>query len=55
MLVMVGGKTRETHYKLKEREHGTHDCAFLEPLAFPPDLPPVILIDFEIWLLGDEK
>jgi hypothetical protein len=21
----------------------THDCAFLEPLAFPPDLPPVIL------------
>ena len=22
----------------------THDCAFLLPLAFPPDLPPVILI-----------
>jgi len=24
----------------------THDCAFLEPLAFPPDLPPVILMGF---------
>ena len=21
----------------------THDCVLLEPLAFPPDLPPVIL------------
>jgi hypothetical protein len=27
---------------------GTHDCAFLEPLAFPPDLPPVILMDLEL-------
>jgi len=26
-------------------EHVTYDCAFLEPLAFPPDLPPVILKD----------
>lgn len=26
----------------------THDCAFLLPLAFPPDLPPVILID--LWM-----
>jgi hypothetical protein len=25
---------------------GTYDCAFLEPLALPPDLPPpVILMD----------
>jgi hypothetical protein len=29
----------------KEVRNKTHDCAFLEPLAFPPDLPPVILID----------
>jgi len=25
----------------------THDCAFLLPLALPPDLPPVILMDFD--------
>jgi len=24
----------------------TYDWAFLEPLAFPPDLPPVMMIDF---------
>lgn len=24
-------------------EESTHDCALLEPLALPPDLPPVIL------------
>lgn len=27
----------------------THDCAFLEPLAFPPDLPPVILMDLDLF------
>ena len=31
----------------------THDCEFLLPLALPPDLPPVILMDLgelENWL-----
>jgi hypothetical protein len=32
----------------KQGGDATHDCAFLEPLAFPPDLPPVILRDLEI-------
>lgn len=28
----------------KDRVKGvTYDCAFLEPLALPPDFPPVIL------------
>lgn len=32
----------------KLRGKGTYDCAFLEPLALPPDLPPpVILIMLE--------
>jgi hypothetical protein len=31
--------------KARAEEDATYDCAFLEPLAFPPDLPPVILID----------
>lgn len=22
----------------------THDCAFLEPLALPPDLPPPVIL-----------
>ena len=26
-----------------------HDCEFLLPLALPPDLPPVILMD---WMSG---
>lgn len=26
-----------------QRWDNTHDCALLEPLALPPDLPPVIL------------
>jgi hypothetical protein len=41
-------KTKRVH-RIKtswEDEYTTYDCAFLEPLAFPPDLPPVILIDF---------
>lgn len=25
----------------------THDCEFLLPLALPPDLPPVILMDLD--------
>lgn len=30
--------------KTKTRKKGvTYDCAFLEPLALPPDFPPVIL------------
>lgn len=29
----------------------TYDCALFEPLAFPPDLPPVILMD----LVGEER
>jgi hypothetical protein len=33
---------QDTKAKGGNRE-ATHDCAFLEPLAFPPDLPPVIL------------
>jgi hypothetical protein len=31
------------------KKDATHDCAFLEPLAFPPDLPPVILIDLDFF------
>lgn len=31
----------------------THDCAFLEPLALPPDLPPpVILMDLVVGEVG---
>lgn len=26
-----------------KKKTGTYDCAFLLPLALPPDLPPVIL------------
>lgn len=29
----------------------TYDCAFLEPEAFPPDFPPVIMIDL-VWVVG---
>ena len=28
-----------------QNKANTYDCAFLEPEAFPPDFPPVILID----------
>ena len=42
-------ETRQKHLKFKinkpKGRENTHDCAFLEPLAFPPDLPPVILRD----------
>lgn len=33
-------------YDLGENAVVTYDCALLEPDAFPPDLPPVILIEF---------
>jgi len=33
-------------------EEATHDCAFLEPLAFPPDLPPVMLMDLDLFAGG---
>ena len=33
----------------QEGKDATHDCAFLEPLAFPPDLPPVILMDLDLF------
>lgn len=33
----------------QENENATYDCAFLEPLAFPPDLPPVIFERF-VWV-----
>lgn len=34
-----------------QNKANTYDCAFLEPEAFPPDFPPVILID----LVGGSK
>jgi hypothetical protein len=33
----------------KQMKDATYDCAFLEPLAFPPDLPPVILMDLDLF------
>lgn len=36
-----------------KRTGKTHDCDVLPPLALPPDLPPVILI--ESWLCCEEK
>jgi len=50
-----GKRTRQRHPKVpcKQGEDATHDCAFLEPLAFPPDLPPVILMDLD--LFGGER
>ena len=47
---------RTQHQKLAMRKAArkqgpTHDCAFLEPLALPPDLPPpVILMVWLVWL-----
>lgn len=46
-----GETTRKTRRKRWVEWRSTHDCALLEPLALPPDLPPVILI--EVW--GVEK
>jgi hypothetical protein len=40
-------KTRQRHQNNEGSGVVTYDCAFLEPLAFPPDLPPVILIDLD--------
>jgi hypothetical protein len=37
------GEKRVKSDQGKGNREATHDCAFLEPLAFPPDLPPVIL------------
>jgi hypothetical protein len=51
-----GKRTRQKASKMpckQEGEDATHDCAFLEPLAFPPDLPPVILMDLD--LFGGER
>ena len=47
-------RTRDRGAKRRGRmtRKGTHDCAFFEPLALPPDLPPpVILMD----VFGVEK
>ena len=32
----------------------TYDCAFLEPLALPPDLPPPVILSevFGVWKVG---
>jgi hypothetical protein len=40
--------------KLRDAEEKTHDWALdLEPLALPPDLPPVILrVGGSVWLGG---
>ena len=38
-------QSKQTRCKVNE----TYDCAFLEPLAFPPDLPPVILSDLDVY------
>lgn len=43
--------TQHCNPKLSEQLSNveTYDCAFLEPLALPPDLPPpVIVIEFGI-------
>lgn len=55
-------KTPEMERKARERKGATYDWALdLEPLALPPDLPPVILEDlgfgwkrWEIRVLGAE-
>lgn len=39
---------------LSKRGRNTHDCDVLLPLALPPDLPPVILIDSD-FVLGEKK
>lgn len=42
------GKSNIDGPVLYTRHNGTetYDCAFLLPLAFPPDFPPVILMRF---------
>jgi hypothetical protein len=40
----------EVALKVTDKKDATHDCAFLEPLAFPPDFPPVILKVGVVWL-----
>lgn len=48
-------KTRQRHPRCcVNKRNATHDCAFLEPLAFPPDLPPVILMDWICLMEKDE-
>lgn len=46
-LVIKVGFTKPQTMKTRANDaKGTYDCAFLEPLALPPDLPPpVILMD----------
>lgn len=38
-------RSKRVHMGSKDwqRRENTYDCALLEPLALPPDLPPVIL------------
>lgn len=45
-------KRRVQDIRINKNE--TYDCAFLEPLAFPPDFPPVILKDLVVWVGKDE-
>lgn len=46
MVLKLGTKGASVLMTLIRQKNGeTHDCAFLLPLAFPPDLPPVILMD----------
>jgi hypothetical protein len=52
---MVGRQSKSGFGKRCAQQGKTHDCAFLEPLALPPDFPPpVILIDLlgvgEVWV-----
>lgn len=49
-----GTRTRQKASKVrcKQGKDATHDCAFLEPLAFPPDLPPVILMNLDLFGKG---
>lgn len=38
--------------RIASRKEQTYDCAFLEPLALPPDLPPPVIL---MLFLGDVK
>jgi len=44
-------KTRQGWRVLKAKGAKTYDCAFLEPEALPPDLPPPVILK-DVWFGG---